>query len=59
MNDFDKQFKRPMSSYLQPDIKIKADNIIKYVINEENIKTAKFFEDDLAATDFIRKVIII
>jgi hypothetical protein len=56
MNDFDKQFKRPSSNYLVPSNKIKTDKITKYVINqEETNKTAKFFEDDLAATDFIKK----
>jgi hypothetical protein len=64
MNDFDRQFKRPSSNYIEPKAsRVKTDNFIKYVIydtkDETKNKTARFLEDDLSASQFIRKVKVV
>jgi hypothetical protein len=64
MNEFDKQFKRPCSNYIQPkEKKAKPDEIIKYVIynanDNPNNLTAKFADDNLSATEFMKNVLIV
>jgi hypothetical protein len=64
MNEFDRQLKRPSSNYIEPKVnKIKTDNLIKYIIydtkDETKNKTARFLEDDLSASQFLKNVIIL
>jgi hypothetical protein len=59
MNEFDKQFKRPVSS-ITPSNNKKPEQVIKYVIynagDETKNKTAFFIQDELSATEFMKKV---